>query len=751
MSIAEGALAALQMSQQASANQYNANRQREALKLDRERQDIQNRAEQERREVRGYRQVMGDIATQTGVVTEEQDWGKLHQERPDLTVLLSNQRPEYNKFTRADGVEVDAQLARYDFDEDRGTYIPMVKRFDTGEIVPMTRTRDESEAGEVVQITQQQFNDHLKSRWNAGITRGGLIENQGVLYSGAKTVNEYMAKALTADMRESALDLVGQDPQRSPRQKSEFYQVINDTNDIGALKQVYASLGGDADQLEADTKAAAEAQWLNSDAGRRQQKQEANDDRTPLQRKLNPANQRPVGRYTREHMSALGITDPEEYRMVSTVSNAVSDAGINSAGGRTGFLFKKQSQEDYERNTAAEDFYDRKSNSVAVAKAIYRDPRLKEEFDKIGPLEFYEKYGNDIQQLAKEPQGQQSPSQGGYTPEGTEVGKRPNSPAAPQLKAKPSFALTADNIKTAIRKQTERPTAEQTAEIGKFLNDRGIQTDKELIEAVNNGSVAPEDARFVAFVLGMTHKGNTSDKMALTQKLLNGMTYGDMEVGQKERATMSYNQGVTERQNTATRLAWSKHMLDIAQYDSEAGQKIIDDTETWTNQLFEKVGYLRKKDDGTYEATGADFDGDEKTAREIGRLIDRLVPKLQQARASGSYGEGQISPQEQAYLSRLNPALSLYLQSKANADEASILDADFYMDFFQPNPDGTVDSDLNRVRIYEKGPRGTIRSIAYVDEDGVNSQSVDMSSIQKEDPIVATLLAQAALSNGMID
>ncbi len=192
-------------------------------------------------------------------------------------------------------------------------------------------------------------------------------------------------------------------------------------------------------------------------------------------------------------------------------------------------------------------------------------------------------------------------------------------------------------------------------------------------------------------------------------------------------------------------------MLDIAQIDSKAGQKIIDDTETWTNQLFEKVGYLRKNDDGTYEATGADFDGDEKTAREIGRLIDRLIPKLRQARAAGSYGEGQISPQEQAYQSRLNPALSLYLQSKANADEASILDADFYMDFFQPNPDGTVDFDLNRVRISEKGPRGTIRSIAYVDEDGVNSQSVDMSSIQKEDPTVATLLAQAALSNGMID
>jgi hypothetical protein len=86
----------------------------------------------------------------------------------------------------------------------------------------------------------------------------------------------------------------------------------------------------------------------------------------------------------------------------------------------------------------------------------------------------------------------------------------------------------------------------------------------------------------------------------------------------------------------------------------------------------------------------------------------------------------------------------------ANADEGSIFGGQFYADFFRPNADGTTDFDLKRIRIARKGPKGVIQRIAYVDEDGVNSQEIDMSDIQSDNPIVARLLAKAATVNGMV-
>ena len=179
MSLLEGSLAALKTGQQTFANQYDKNRQREALKINREQQDIANTKENERLQLKGARETLGNIAQHTGNVTEEQDWAKLYEERPELIVNLSNQRPEFNVFTKADGTEERAELVGYD---KRGDfYIPMVKRADTGEIVPMTAQRTELSGDNVVQLTQAQFNDHLKSRWAGGISKGALRDNDGIL------------------------------------------------------------------------------------------------------------------------------------------------------------------------------------------------------------------------------------------------------------------------------------------------------------------------------------------------------------------------------------------------------------------------------------------------------------------------------------------------------------------------------------------------------------------------------------------
>ena len=327
-------------------DQRDSNRQRESLKLAREQQDIINTEENERLNVQGFREVIGTIAQHTGNITEKQDYLSVYNERPEEIVRLSNLRPEFNTFLKSDGTLGEAEL--HSFDKRGDLLVPMVKRRDTGEVVPMTRGKSEAGDDEVVELTEQQFNDHFKSRWESGISKGALRDNDGVLYTGAQDMAGWQAQAQSSALREKSLDIVGGDPERSPAQKAQFYQLVNDTDDVDALKQVYASVGGDVDALIADAEAAATAEWENSVQGKAErEKQDSEEDRTPLQRALNPRNQRAMGRtgagfLVGDQMSMSGITDPEEYDMLLAVTTAVEESGINAAGGKSGFLFQNQ-------------------------------------------------------------------------------------------------------------------------------------------------------------------------------------------------------------------------------------------------------------------------------------------------------------------------------------------------------------------------------------------------------------------------
>jgi hypothetical protein len=728
MSLLAGSLAALQTGQQTFANQYDKRRQREALKISREQQDIVNTEENERLQLKGARETLGNIAQHTGNVTEEQDWAKLYEERPELIVNLSNQRPEFNVFTKADGTEERAELVGYDKKGD--LYIPMVKRADTGEIVPMTGERTELGDDNVVQLTQAQFNDHLKSRWAGGISKGALRDNDGILYTGAKTVNEYASRAATAQLREASLDIVGNDPNKSPAQKAAFYQVVNDTDDMDALKQVFTSVGGDVDALIAESDKAARLEWEASAQGQEEKKRleakEAEEQRTPLQRALNPRNRPVMGRLAEERMSMLGITDPEEYDMLSTVKDAVEESGIASAGGKSGFLFKDQTNEDYERNTAAEKFYDRQSNQVAIAKAIVRRPELKREFETLGPLAFFEKYGKDIDQLAKPQRPQGSPSQGGYTPEGTTVSGRSSAAAAPQIATRPPFELTVDNIREAIKNQTAKPTQEQVTAISSFLDSKGIETDADLITATKNGSVVPEDARFVAYVMGMTHSGTTSDKMNETQKLLNAMTYGDRDVGvQEQEQIKSY------RSQAATARATLE--LEAAKYDGTQAEGIAQKGAEAVLKIQQDLGLM----DENGNPTAKDFEADGDDALKIARRIPGFTTRLMRAKGPLEAEAGMVA---------LNQMLGLYMQAKAASDPNGTFSGENFKDIFRPEPNGSINFDANNVRVAEKNASGMVTKVAYV-RDGVLSQAVTVTDLKGDEASVAGLLIAAAKKN----
>ena len=93
--------------------------------------------------------------------------------------------------------------------------------------------------------------------------------------------------------------------------------------------------------------------------------------------------------------------------------------------------------------------------------------------------------------------------------------------------------------------------------------------------------------------------------------------------------------------------------------------------------------------------------------------------------------------------------LSLYLQSKANADPGGLFDGEFYKDFFRRDPDGTIDFDLNNVRI-GKTKNGKPTTIVYADQEGVRSQSIDVEDLQKDSKVIARLLIEAAAANGQV-
>ena len=77
MSIAQGILRGVQGAQASFRDQRDSTRQRETLDMARERQDILNTEENERLQVQGFRETIGNIAQHTGNITEEQDYLKV--------------------------------------------------------------------------------------------------------------------------------------------------------------------------------------------------------------------------------------------------------------------------------------------------------------------------------------------------------------------------------------------------------------------------------------------------------------------------------------------------------------------------------------------------------------------------------------------------------------------------------------------------------------------------------------------------
>ena len=713
MSYLEGGLLALRSGQQAFSNQYDMNRQREGLQIAREQQDIANDEAAVVARKDAARQNIGAIDAhlgEKGRYWNKTDTGRLLAERPDLINGMLNDAAseKYRDFVNEDNLRVGAEVVEVRTNAD-GSYTPMVRRNDTGAIVPMTEGRS-AENTPVVKLGADQFNNIINARYQAGIVDGGL-ENTGSYLANSQSLMNVKA-------REEALALAVQKIQNVD-ELSQFYGVINDidVDEDGAteaLADILRSVGGDPEALQA----AGEAKQAEEFAAQ----QEASGERkTPLGRTLSggDANQRkgPLGKNEKELMAQYGLADRSDFAIVETIRDSLDETGVSGKGGKSGYL-REQSDESLGKNTAAEDFYDDKKNMGFVAQVLNRNPELLEEFNEIGPAAFHEKYKVD----------------GGIKFEGVDPAKmgmfkeqKPLMPPAP-------FELSPENIKTAIMDRTSAPTEEQKTAITTLLKSKGIDNDAKLQEAIANKEINREEGLMLAWVMSATAEGDTNIKTGIAQKITNLIDRDDQDVGLLTQAQLDSAVAQGRASTVTAQAKYNDVIRKAREYDLGRTDTMIENGQKTLDKVYKRLGLM----DGEGNLTDEEFDGDEDDAKFIARTINGFIPQLKKA-------GGPVSAQ--AGMQFLNPMLSLYLQSQANADKAGLFDGETYKDFWRYNPDGTTDFDLGNVRV-AKVKNGKPVSIAYVDTRGTRSQAVPIQTILDDAPAVGRLLLVAAEANG---
>ena len=726
MGLLDGGLLALQSGQQAFSNQYNTNRQREGLQIAREQQDISNDAAAVVARKDAARQNIGAVNAhfgQQGKQWNKTDAGRLLQERPDLiNGMLNDAASErYRDFVNEDNIRVGAEVVKV-IENDDGSYTPMVRRNDTGAIVPMTEGRS-SENTPVVKLGRDQFNNVINSRYQAGIVDGGL-ENTGSYLATAKSLQNVQIK-------EEALALAVQQIQNVD-ELSQFYGVINDidVDEDGAteaLADILRSVGGDPEALQA----AGEAKQAEEFAAQQEAAGEKPDAKTPLGRILSGGNtkqrQGPLGQNEKELMALYGLADRSDYAMVETIRDALDEKGVDWKGQVTG-AFVEQDDESYEANSEAEAFYNDKKGVGAIAKALNRSPELLEEFNAIGPAAFLKKYQTteEVEKLG-----------------GTETVKTVAFPDLDQsnmgmmkdkLVPPAPFKLSAENIKSAITNRTSDPSEEQKTAITTFLKSKGIDNDAKLKEAIANKEINREEGLMLAWVMGATAEGDTNIKTGIAQKITNLIDRDDQDVGTLEQAQLDSAVAQGRAAGVTAQAKYDEVQFKLREFDLERTDTMIVKGQETLDKVYKRLGLM--DDEGNL--TDAEFDGDEEDAKFIARTINGFIPTLKLA-------GGPVSAQ--AGMQFLNPMLSLYLQSQANADKASLFSGETYKDFWRYNPDGTTDFDLGNVRV-AKVKNGEPVEIAYVDGKGVRSQAVPIRTILDDSPAVGRLLLVAAKANG---
>jgi len=722
MSLLEGSLAALQTGQQTFANQYDKRRQREALKINREQQDNYNAEAARIARKDKARSTVGNVNAAIG---QGKEWNKtdglaLLEQRPELAIEMFNDdaSQEYRKFTNENGETVGSTVVRVDKNAD-GSYTPMVERFDTKEIVPMTVGRS-AENTAVVKLSPEDVQNTINSRYQAAITDGGL-ENTSSFLSTAQGIVANRAKQASLDL--ATQKIVNQD------ERAQFYQQINNIDieedgAVDALLSVFKSVGGDPEALKAEGQAAANEVFAQ------------NLEKTDAFAEGSLGERLQAAGVTREKWEAL---TPEEQAEVAERLQAGQDKSklfdetVGAVGARlydlgtTPFEMAAEGFESLQKS-----WLGRKLGMSEVTDFNNESPNYGERVEANEAAIRRESTPITADRIDAMYNPPTTKTQPGRVPKGTGVGGPAPTPSDPVI-APPPFELTAENVRDAILKKTANPTDEQKTQINTFLKAKGIDNDAQLEAALKRGEINRQEGLMLGWVLGATAEGDTNVKAGIAQNIENLIDRGDQDVGTLQQAQLESAQAQGAAATSQAQTAYAKFQLENKRYDSTQAEALAQTGADAFLKIQQELGLM----DENGEPTDNDFEANDSQTLKIARRIPGFTKRLMRAQGPLEAEAGMVA---------LNGMLGLYMQAKAASDPNGILSGENFKDIFRPEPNGSIDFDANNVRVAEKNASGNVTKIAYV-RDGVLSQAVTVSDLKADEASVAGLLIAAAKKN----
>jgi hypothetical protein len=700
MSFGQGVLQGLDMyrdfSQQRRANERND----ASIRIAREQQDIANYEQKQVQLTDTAKDVVGSIDGHFGAQGfsdyRSKPWAKLIDEAPEIAAKLANTKPDFTNFKNEDGDNVTAEVVGFDKREVDGqnVYVPMVKRRDTGQVVPMTVGRSADANDPVVQMSEDDLKDNMDGLWRGAVKNGGYQNDMSHLVGRESVVDAREEKlvrdrSVATSLSEGILQTVGSDSSITPQAKTEFGNLVLGIEDPEELKKIAVAQGIDVDALVAEGQAAADAE--------------------------------------------IGATAPE-----GSLEKLLFEQGVtrevweNSDPGKRKLIVKRLNEE--------QDWGAFKDKTVGRVMAQWEE-LVTFPFDQIANLgnsiaesKFGRRVGlSDLtddpaptrQNKAVSEKEQEINRQKGMRTE-EEVGSSFSTPAP--------FELTTENLQKAILDGTNQPTAEQQTEMVSFLDSKGIKTMADFEQQVIENKIADNDARMVAFVASMSHDGTAQQKDQVAQGLMNLIERGSMDTTQVQQASIDDAKSARRNAQYSAETAREQLRFDMQKYDDEAIPGVLEDAENLYNKVAKTAGLMDKE--GNF--TDDDFDATGDEARIMGREITKYM---------GLKGFKAMGPKSlEAHLAGMKASVGLYVQALANDDKNGFFTKTNMLDFFRPDAVGAQAFDLRQLRVGSVKD-GKPQSIAYVGPDGVVSQTVPLAEIQREHPQLARIVLTAAEAN----
>lgn len=700
MSFGQGVLQGLDMyrdfSQQRRANERND----ASIRIAREQQDIANYQQKQVQLKDTAKDVVGSIDGHFGAQGfsdyRSKPWAKLIDEAPEIAAKLANTKPDFTNFKNEDGDNVTAEVVGFDKREVDGqnVYVPMVKRRDTGQVVPMTVGRSADANDPVVQMSEDDLKDNMDGLWRGAVKNGGYQNDMSHLVGRESVVDAREEKlvrdrSVATSLSEGILQTVGSDSSITPQAKTEFGNLVLGIEDPEELKKIAVAQGIDVDALVAEGQAAADAEigatapegslekllfeqgvtrevWENSDPGKRKL----------IVKRLN------------EEQDWGAFKDKTVGRVMAQVEELVT------------FPF------DQIANLG---------NSIAESK-FGRRVGLSDLTDDPAPTRQNKAVSEKEQEINRQ--------KGMRTEE--EVGSSFSTPAP--------FELTTENLQKAILDGTNQPTAEQQKEMVSFLDSKGIKTMADFEQQVIENKIADNDARMVAFVASMSHDGTAQQKDQVAQGLMNLIERGSMDTTQVQQASIDDAKSARRNAQYSAETAREQLRFDMQKYDDEAIPGVLEDAENLYNKVAKTAGLM--DEEGNF--TNDDFNASGDEAIIMGREITKYM---------GLKGFKAMGPKSlEAHLAGMKGSVGLYVQALVNDDKNGFFTKTNMLDFFRPDAVGAQAFDLRQLRVGSVKD-GKPQSIAYVGPDGVVSQTVPLAEIQREHPQLARIVLTAAEAN----